>query len=168
MYSKRKHLVAILVVVIVGVIMGGFIVYRNFSLKPAQTVEQNTNIDTQQALTQAREQTTKDTSASPLQGKFVDADAIHSGSGTVVITKTNNGPALVFKEDFSVTAGPDLFVYLSPNAAGDPLGEFASLGKLERNQGEQVYSLPENYKDYKSVVIWCRAFGTKFSYANLN
>lgn len=167
MHNKKKLLLAVLIVGVIGLGVGGFIVYQNFNQQPSQTVEQTTDITVEEALGEAEMQTSDATATNILQGTFVDADAIHSGAGTAVVTQTNDGPVLVFKDDFSVTAGPDLLVYLSPNAAGDPLGEFVSLGKLKSNNGEQVYTLPDNYKDYKSVVIWCRAFSTKFSYADL-
>jgi hypothetical protein len=80
---------------------------------------------------------------------------------------TANGPVLTFGEDFKVTSGPDLFVYLSPNAPGESLGDFASLGKLKSISGPQSYNAPINFSEYKTVVIWCRAFNTTFSTAEL-
>ena len=170
MKNKKKLLLIGIIVVVTGLGVGGFFVFQNVNQQPTQTIEQNATISTEEALSRAEQQTStsEDTTTKALQGTFVDADAIHSGEGTAVVTQTNDGPVLVFKSDFSVTPGPDLFVYLSPNAAGDPLGEFVSLGKLQNDKGEQVYTLPDNYQDFKSVVIWCRAFGTKFSYADLN
>lgn len=100
-------------------------------------------------------------------GTFNAIDFIHKGSGDVIIHMTTDGPLMTFK-DFKVTNGPDLFVYLSknyPQHQNDDLGEFINLGKLQNSEGEQSYVLPQNYKDYQSVVIWCRAFGVLFSSA---
>jgi hypothetical protein len=74
---------------------------------------------------------------------------------------------LSFKEDFEVAQGPDLFVYLSPNPAGQDLGEYASLGSLKAIRGSQQYTLPDNYASYKTAIIWCRAFGVTFATAEL-
>ena len=100
-------------------------------------------------------------------GMFVDGDAIHRGSGTVSIVDDGEQVLLVFGDDVSITPGPDLFVYLSPNAPGDDLGEFVSLGTLTANSGAQAYVLPENVDDYRTVVIWCRAFSVTFATAEL-
>ncbi|MCC6639150.1 DM13 domain-containing protein [Candidatus Falkowbacteria bacterium] len=100
---------------------------------------------------------------------FEKVDLIHKGSGDVVISKTKQGALMTFK-NFAVTPGPDLFVYLSkerPQEQGDDLGEFVNLGPLQSNKGDQSYALPQNYEEYGSVVIWCRAFGVLFSYAPL-
>ena len=100
-------------------------------------------------------------------GAFVDGDAIHRGSGTVSIVDDGEQVLLVFGDDVSITPGPDLFVYLSPNGPGDELGEFVSLGTLTANTGAQAYVLPENIDDYRTVVIWCRAFSVTFATAEL-
>ena len=100
-------------------------------------------------------------------GVFVDGDAIHRGSGTVSIVDDGDEVLLVFGDDVSITPGPDLFVYLSPNGPGDDLGEFVSLGTLTAISGEQAYVLPENVDDYRTVVIWCRAFSVTFATAEL-
>jgi hypothetical protein len=99
-------------------------------------------------------------------GQFRDGDSLHKGSGEAEVVVVDGVPLIRFV-NFAVTAGPDLFVYLSPNSAGDELGEFASLGRLKSNSGEQFYVLPDNYRDYKTVVIWCRAFSVTFATAEL-
>lgn len=100
-------------------------------------------------------------------GMFVDGDPIHRGSGTVSIVDDGEQVLLVFGDDVSITPGPDLFVYLSPNGPGEDLGEFVSLGVLTANDGAQAYVLPENYDDFRTVVIWCRAFAVTFATAEL-
>ncbi len=100
-------------------------------------------------------------------GMFVDGDAIHRGSGTVSIVDDGEQQLLVFGDDVSITPGPDLFVYLSPNGPGEDLGEFVSLGTLTSDTGAQAYVLPENADDFRTVVIWCRAFSVTFATAEL-
>ncbi len=100
-------------------------------------------------------------------GTFVDGDAIHRGSGSVSIVDDGEQVLLVFGDDVSITPGPDLFVYLSPNGPGEDLGEFVSLGTLTADTGAQAYVLPDNIDDYRTVVIWCRAFSITFATAEL-
>lgn len=173
--DKKKLLIGLLIIGVIVIAGIGYLVYSNLSEQPTATVEQTENLDATALLdsmepaqdsesTATEEPTTKPETRS---GTFQDADAVHSGSGTATITETPDGPVLVFSEDFSTTSGPDLFVYLSPNKSADPLGEFVSLGELKSNSGAQAYNLPDNYQDFESVTVWCRAFGVKFTYANL-
>jgi len=104
------------------------------------------------------------------QGLFTEIDLIHKGSGRALIyPETAEGPILRL-EDFSVTRGPDLHVYLSRNAdvkTADDLGVYHDLGLLKSSKGNQNYQLPSNHEGFKSVVIWCQAFGVLFSSATL-
>jgi len=102
-------------------------------------------------------------------GSFLKIDAVHKGIGEAIIFDTSEGQLLKF-EDFKVTRGPDLFVYLSKNTNikdTKDLGEFISLGRIKSNKGTQMYNLPDNADEYNSIVIWCRAFGVVFSVAEL-
>ncbi|MGE3278796.1 MAG: DM13 domain-containing protein [Candidatus Altimarinota bacterium] len=104
------------------------------------------------------------------QGLFTEIDLIHKGSGRALIyPQTAEGPILRL-EDFSVTRGPDLHVYLSRNAdvkTSADLGTYHDLGLLKSSKGNQNYQLPSNHEGFKSVVIWCQAFGVLFSSATL-
>lgn len=104
------------------------------------------------------------------QGFFNEIDAIHKGSGQAMIfPETADGPILRL-ENFSVTRGPDLYVYLSRNqniTSASQLGDYVSLGKLKSSKGNQNYTLPDGHEGYSSVVIWCQAFGVLFSSASL-
>jgi len=100
-------------------------------------------------------------------GQFVDGDAVHSGEGGMTITETKDGAVLAFDDNFKTSEGPDLFVYLSSNAADQGLGDYVSLGTLQSISGAQAYALPTNYKEYKTVVVWCREFSATFATAQL-
>ncbi len=102
------------------------------------------------------------------KGVFSNADAVHSGSGTASVIQTNQGLVIKF-ENFKVTAGPDLLVYLTKNNFENTKspGEFVSLGKLKSTSGEQVYALPDNASEYASIIVWCRAFSVSFTGAVL-
>jgi polyhydroxyalkanoate synthesis regulator phasin len=104
------------------------------------------------------------------QGTFNEIDLIHKGSGLALIyPETAEGPILRL-QDFNVTRGPDLHVYLSRNeniTSSDQLGSYHDLGLLKSSKGNQNYQLPSNHEGFKSVVIWCKAFGVLFSSATL-
>ena len=102
-------------------------------------------------------------------GSFVGADAFHFGSGRALIQETTSGRHALRFEDFSVRNGPDLFVYLSPNADGYA-PDAINLGRLKATDGNFNYEIPEgtDLSRIKSVVVWCRQFSTLFATAKLS
>lgn len=106
------------------------------------------------------------------EGSFKGVDKFHSGSGVASIVKDGD-TAQVKLSNFSSTAGPDLEVWLvsvEPKRDGDVTkAKYLSLGKLKSTTGDQVYSIPPgtDLTQYKSVVIWCKAFSVLFSSAGL-
>jgi hypothetical protein len=159
--SKKRTILTIFIIIailILGVV--GVYAYRNINEKPPVVVDQTMN-------NTESEGTDVDESETTLKGTLKGYDDLHWGKGTVEVIETQDGPLLSFGDDFEVAPGPDLFIYLSPNAPGEDLGEFASLGSIKSNTGAQQYNLPENYTDYKTVVVWCRAFGVTFATAEL-
>lgn len=107
-------------------------------------------------------------------GQFVDADAVHKGSGTATLYALPDDRHVVRFEDFRATNGPALVVYLtkhpSPQSAADVIDSgFVNLGKLKGNVGNQNYEIPADVDvaDYSSVVIWCELFDVLFSPAAL-
>lgn len=108
------------------------------------------------------------------EGQFIDADAIHKGSGEATLYAIGDGQHVVRFEDFRTTNGPALVVYLakhpSPTEASHVRdGGYLNLGKLKGNVGNQNYAVPAgtNIAEYNSVVIWCELFGVLFSPAAL-
>lgn len=104
------------------------------------------------------------------QGQFRDADSFHRGSGTAKVVQAGDKYFLVL-EDFKVTNGPDLFIYLSKSAdvsGEEALGEFKILARLKDSEGNQVYEISkEDAEGFASAVIWCKRFGVLFSSAPL-
>lgn len=102
------------------------------------------------------------------EGSFVGIDAVHKGSGTAKIIQQNNESYLRF-ENFSVTNGPDLYVYLSdsktPGNTLASLGNYTNLGTLKGNIGDQNYDIPTEHASDRTVIIWCQQFGVLFSFA---
>lgn len=157
----KKRIFIILIVLIVLIIAAvAAVAVRNINEKPPVVVEQKVD-------TAPKAGDTPEVPVIVSSATFSGVDAVHWARGAVDVVAINDEAKLTFKDDFEVAQGPDLFVYLSPNEAGQELGEYASLGKLKSNKGTQEYTLPQNYKEYKTVVIWCRAFGVTFATADL-
>lgn len=165
--SRKKTIVAGIAAVAVGLVAAvgiGAFVLSNISEPAPVEVAQPTAIEPPPVASTGAD---GDAATAVRSGMFVDGDAIHRGSGAVSIIEDDGQFLLVFGDDVSITPGPDLLVYLSPNAPGEDLGDFVSLGALTANDGAQAYVLPENIDDFRTVVIWCRAFGVTFATAEL-
>jgi hypothetical protein len=106
--------------------------------------------------------------AEPRTGTFTGADEFHFGSGTATLIETAPGAWTVRFEDFSVRNGPDLFVYVSPDAAGYDDAAI-ELGRLKATDGSFNMDLPAGSTptDAASVVIWCKQFAVQFAVAPL-
>ena len=109
-----------------------------------------------------------------LTGEIVGADAAHQGTGTATIYRLEDGSHVLRLEDFEVTNGPDLHVFLTPVA--DPSGRddvmapgYVDLGELKGNIGDQNYELPADIDldSIGSVVIYCVPFHVLFAGAPL-
>ena len=96
-------------------------------------------------------------------GMFVGL-AGHNAEGIAKIIQVNDMTFLRF-EDFEVTNGPDLRVYIA--LEGD-VKNGIHLEKLKGSKGDQNYSLEGIDLDaFDSVVIYCQPFGVYFGEAKL-
>ena len=69
-------------------------------------------------------------------------------------------------EDFEVTNGPDLHVYMTKNGDVD---SGIDLGKLKGSKGNQNYALGEINTDvYNTAVVYCQPFHVYFASAKLS
>lgn len=106
------------------------------------------------------------------QGVFVDADSFHKGTGTAQLAIVD-GRTLLRLEEFRVTNGPDLYVYLAvhpkPASRADVEAGFVNLGGLKGNIGAQTYPVPAGtaLRRFRSVVIYCQRFHVVFATARL-
>ena len=107
-------------------------------------------------------------------GSFRDQDSFHKGSGQGTIYRALDGSLLLRLEDFKVTNGPDLHVFLSPHPNPGKRDEvkatgYVDLGKLKGNRGNQNYPIPDevNLAAIESIVIYCVPFHVIFSVASL-
>ena len=93
----------------------------------------------------------------------------YSIAGTATLERVEGaGLQLRFLDDFSVSNGPDLFVYLSTESKVNATS--LSLGRLFSISGEQVYPLPNDVgiNDFDNVLIHCLPFNVTFGFAPLN
>lgn len=114
--------------------------------------------------------------AQRLEGVFVQGDSTYSISGTARIIEAPDGRLLAL-EEFSVTNGPDLFVYAvqSPSTANDEVksavraDRFVELAPLKGNKGTQTYQLPDTFDltAMPVISIWCKRFGRNFGSVHL-
>jgi Electron transfer DM13 len=106
--------------------------------------------------------------------KSIEATSILKYSGTFTGTSgiNVNGQVKIYLEgthyrlqleDFSISSGPDLKVYLSKSASPN---EFVNLGNLTSNT---IYSIPAevNVNAYSHVLIHCQQYNHLFAIAAL-
>jgi hypothetical protein len=122
--------------------------------------EENTMKETDSS---SPEELTNDTmKVNELVGTFQGADKNHDAKGNVSISEKN-----IRLENFEVTNGPDLYVYLVEE--GQETKEGISLGELKGNIGNQNYEIPGGHSASSgmAIVIWCKQFNVDFGRAEL-
>ena len=102
-------------------------------------------------------------------GQLQRVDDLHRGSGPVSVVEQDGKTFLRF-DNVAIQNGPDLHVYLARGSGGAYDGSRdLYLGALKATNGSFNYELPAGttIADYKSVVVWCRAFTVLFTWADL-
>src|SRR2546430_8655401 len=102
-------------------------------------------------------------------GELQRVDELHRGTGPVSLVELGGKTFLRF-ENVAIQNGPDLHVYLARGMGGAyDGGRDLYLGALKATNGSFNYELPAGVAvaDYKSVVVWCRAFTVLFTWADL-
>ncbi len=109
-----------------------------------------------------------------MAGDFATIDQMHRGEGSVSVYEITDTEFVIRLEDFTVTSGPDLHVYLSrheePRTSAEVVQpDYVDLGLLKSTTGAQNYDVPDgvNPESYGSVVIYSRSFNVIFSTATL-
>lgn len=117
-------------------------------------------------VTRANEPRPQDAMTIVATGRFADGDPGHRNSGDAILL--TDGARFVLRfENFSVTNGPDIHVFLAKGpryAAGD-----VDLGPVKATQGASNYDVPStvNAREYRYVIIWCVPFRVQFGQAEL-
>lgn len=106
--------------------------------------------------------TISNTATLTYSGTFIPTSGI-SVTGAVKIYRENNLKKAVL-ENFSISNGPDLKIYLSKS--GGPT-DFVNLGSLS---SAGVYLIPQqvDVTQYKYVLIHCQQYNHLFAFAPLN
>lgn len=109
------------------------------------------------------------------EGTFVTHE--HSTRGTARMVRNPDGSHQLELAGLDTSDGPDLRVWLSDQKVRSGVagwrvfddGEYAELGKLKGNHGDQVYRLEPGVDPaaYRSVSIWCKRFAVSFGAAPL-
>jgi len=114
-------------------------------------------------VSETMDEMTKDSVETLKSGTF-EGLAGHDAEGVAKIIQANDMTFLRF-ENFQVTNGPDLRVYLTSD--GD-VKNGIHLEKLKGSKGSQNYSLDDiDVGIYDIVVIYCQPFGVYFGQAEL-
>lgn len=106
-------------------------------------------------------------------GTFTEIDVLHSAKGTVTLYETPDKSRLLRLEDFGVTNGPDLHVYLvrnpKPRKPEEVGNDYIDLGSLKGNVGNQNFPVPRevDLTVYRGLIIYSAQFGVIFSSAEL-
>lgn len=109
-------------------------------------------------------------------GDFIQLDAVHLAKGRATLYRSADGSLLLRFDDFSVTNGPDLRVYLSGTQAPQkredldlPGVSAFPVGALKGSKGNQQFTIPKELKiaNYKSVVIFSESLSAVYSSAPL-
>lgn len=101
------------------------------------------------------------TAALRFSGIFVPTSGISVSGATKIYLE--NGSYKLQLENFNITEGPDLKVYLSQSASPD---QFLNLGNLT---SQTVYSIPQSVviSEYSHVLIHCQQYNHLFAIAEL-
>ncbi len=87
-------------------------------------------------------------------GQFGAVDSFHKGEGKVLMIQLPDGQRFLRFEDFKVTNGPDLYVYLSGHTAPRDKaqlhqGAAFEVSGLKGNIGSQNYALPADLHPFQ-------------------
>lgn len=127
-----------------------------FAQAPPQTVDEDLPVPV-------------DASATIAQGDFVANEALATAEGRAAIVRPDGGKPLLRLEDFSITNGPGLAVYLAVSPVGDVNVGFVSLGELKAEQGDQNYVIKTKAPlgGFKSIVVYSEGLEIPYAVAPL-
>ena len=103
-------------------------------------------------------------------GDLEGSDSFHTASGQVFLVRSPEGDVVLRFQDFEVRNGPDLFIYLTPDADGDVHVDGAiNLSEIRATSGSVNYEVPAgvDVESFRSAVVYCKAFSVIFATAEL-
>jgi hypothetical protein len=105
-------------------------------------------------------------------GQWQGVDSFHQAQGKALLVRLPDGRRFIRFEDFRVTNGPDLYVYLSGHPSPQTSaqlheGAAFEVAVLKGNIGGQNYELPADLdlSKFKSVAVYCKRFRVMFGSA---
>jgi len=104
-----------------------------------------------------------------VRGELGFVDNLHNGKGQVQLLQVGSQRFVRF-ESVAITNAPDIHIYLSKDAGGRYVeANTVYLGPMKATNGSFNYDVPASVdvSQYKSVVVWCRAFTTLITWADL-
>jgi len=103
------------------------------------------------------------------RGELGFVDSLHNGKGPVQVVQTGAQRFVRF-ESVAITNAPDIHIYLSKDTGGKYVeANTVYLGPLRATNGSFNYEVPASLdlSSYKSVIVWCRAFSTLITWADV-
>ncbi len=106
-------------------------------------------------------------------GSFTEIDVVHTATGTATLYQLPDNSRLLRLENFTVTNGPDLHLYMirnpKPRKPEEIGNDYIDLGILIANVGNQNYQVPSevDLNLYRGLVIYSAQFNVIFSTAEL-
>lgn len=154
---KRKILYTI------GVILGlAILAFAYYAISPLFI-----NIKLDEALPETKQMESKAMEKSEVQAVLapVVGTTGHPASGAVRIIEAE-GKEYIRYENFKTINGPNIYIYLAKDLEAK---DFVDIGKVKATEGNVNYEVPSgvNVGDYRYVMVWCKAFGVLFNYADL-
>ena len=142
--------------IIIGIIFFGVLIIAWYLISPVFIVKEMHEAAPVQ-LEQSAESEKKNTLTTDFK------PSAHDVQGQAMLIQNQEGSILRF-EDFNTINGPDLRIYLS---TGLDVNDAIDLGPIKATKGSVNYNIPQGVdtSKYNKVLVWCRAFGVLFSYA---
>lgn len=106
-------------------------------------------------------------------GTFTEIDVVRTATGTATIYQLPDNARVLRLENFKVTNGPGLHLYMTRNprpVESKDIGvDYIDLGPLQANVGNQNYTVPTevDLSGYRGLVIYSAPFNMIFSIAEL-
>src|SRR3989344_105838 len=131
-------------------------------------IDADTKADFEKQTAEMKDKMMRESNAMPANEPTIIARAnmvarAHEVEGFALLVKSSNETYLRF-ENLKTINGPDLRIYLSSGLNTD---DIVDLGPIRATEGSVNYLIPAgtDLGKYKNAMIWCRAFGVLFSYA---
>lgn len=182
---NKKILISVVVFIISVILIVAYWLispfWRNAALNEELPGATNTSINDNLSTMDADTRSDFEKQTMEMQNKIIEKSDAMPESGTTIISRADmiarahevEGVALLIKsgnetflrfENLKTINGPDLRIYLS---SGLNANDIIDLGSIRATEGNVNYIIPAgtDLGKYRNAMIWCRAFGVLFSYA---